>query len=197
MIDTRLRPHIQKVFDVMARPLVATGISPVQLTLLAALLGMCACGFVLLCSFSWRMAALGAGALSALLDILDGTVARASGRVSPLGAFLDLILDRIVEACFMMAFAYAFPAAVWPAMVFLSLVIVNFSVFLVAGRLFPNMGSKSMHYQGGLVERSETFILFGLLLIFPAAAAPLIWVFNALMAATAAVRLVCVIRFAS
>lgn len=196
MIDTRFRPRIQKFFDWAARPFIAMGFSPTQLTLLAAFLGLGAAGLVLFCGFSCRAAALGAGALSAFFDILDGTVARATGTVSPLGAFLDLILDRIVEACFIMAFAYVFPAAVWPSMVFLTLVIVNFSAFLVAARLFPNMGRKSMHYEGGLVERSETFILFGLMLIFPEAAGVLIWIFNILMALTTAIRLSRIIRFA-
>ncbi|MDF1566603.1 MAG: CDP-alcohol phosphatidyltransferase family protein [Spirochaetaceae bacterium] len=196
MIDTSLRKYLQKAFDVMARPLIAAGLSPTQVTLAAALLGLAGCAFTLQGTFPFRMAAIGIGALSALLDILDGTVARATDRSSPLGAFLDLVLDRIVEAVFIMAYAYAFPITIWPAMVFLTLVIINFSAFLLAGSLFPNTGKKSLHYEGGLVERTETFLLFGLMLVFPVAAPWLIWGFNALMFATAIHRFYRVVRFA-
>ena len=196
MIDTKLRRYVQKAFDLMARPLIAMGLSPTQVTLAAAALGLAGCTFTAVGSFPFRMAALGIGTLSALLDILDGTVARATGRSSPLGAFLDLVLDRIVEAAFVIAFAFAFPAALWPVMAFLALVIVNFSAFLLAGSLFPNVGKKSIHYEGGLVERSETFILFGLMLVFPAAAPWMLWVFNALMVYTAVRRFTRIVAFA-
>jgi len=196
MIDTRLRRYVQKAFDLLARPLIAWGLSPTQITLAAAALGLLGCAFTLGGSLAFRLAALGIGALSALLDILDGTVARATGRSSPLGAFLDLILDRIVEASFILAFSLAFPNARWPGMVFLALVIVNFSAFLLAGSLFPNTGKKSLHYEGGLVERSETFILFGLMLLIPTAAPWLLWIFNILMAGTAVLRFVRIVRYA-
>ncbi len=196
MIDSKLRHYVQKAFDRMAKPLIRIGLSPTQITVVAALLGIAACGLTALGSFPFRMAAIGVGAVSALLDILDGTVARATGRSSPLGAFLDLILDRIVEAGFILGFVYAFPDTTWPGMVFLALIIVNFSAFLLAGNLFPNTGKKSIHYEGGLVERTETFILFGLMLIFPTAAYWLLWVFNALMAYTAFRRFGRVVNFA-
>lgn len=195
MIDTRVRRYVQKTFNLMARPLISAGFSPTQITLAAGILGLTASAFTLRGDFPGRMAALALGAASALLDILDGTVARLTGRTSPLGAFLDLLLDRVVESCFILAFAWTFPAAIWPGMVFLTLVIVNFSSFLLAGNLFPNRGEKSMHYEGGLVERTETFLLFGLMLLFPARAPWLLWLFNALMAVTALVRLIRIIQY--
>lgn len=196
MIDTRFRKYLQKPFSLMARPLIAAGLSPTQITLMAAALGLIAAGLTLFGTPGFRITALIILILSSFLDILDGTVARATGRSSPLGAFLDLILDRIVEAAFIMAFAFAFPAAYWPAMVFLALVIINFSAFLLAGNLFPNTGKKSLHYEGGLVERTETFILFGLMLVFPSAASWLIWLFNSLMATTAIFRFAGIVRYA-
>ena len=196
MIDSKLRKYIQKPFDLMARPLIAAGLSPTQVTLMAAVLGLLGSALTLFGTFGFRMAALGIIIASSLLDILDGTVARATGRSSPLGAFLDLILDRIVEASFIMAFAFAFPATYCPAMAFLALVIINFSAFLLAGSLFPNTGKKSLHYEGGLVERTETIILFGLMLVFPGASLWLLWIFNALMTGTAVFRFTRIVRFA-
>lgn len=196
MIDSWLRRYVQKGFDLTARPLISLGISPTVITLIAAALGLIASALVTRGAFPFRMAAIGIGAVSALLDILDGTVARATGRSSPLGAFLDLILDRIVEASFILAFVFAFPPAYWPGMVFLVLVIVNFSAFLAAGSLFPNTGGKSIHYEGGIVERTETFLFFGLMLIFPQSGGLILWILNLLIAGTAVVRFVRIIRFA-
>lgn len=180
----------------MAKPLIAAGLSPTQVTLMAAGLGILTAVFVSFGSFGWRMAAIAMGTLSSLLDILDGTVARNTGRSSPLGAFLDLVLDRVVEAAIIIGFALAFPATRWPGMFFLALVIVNFSAFLLAGSMFPNAGKKSIHYEGGLVERTETFILFMFMAIFPLAAPWMLWIFNALMAGTAALRFTRIVRYA-
>ena len=196
MIDTHLRHYVQKGFEAMAKPLIAINLSPTQITLMAFAAGLISCVFVCLRTFPFRMAAIACGAVSALLDILDGTVARATNRSSPLGSFLDLILDRIVEAVFILAFVYIYPAAQWPGMVFLILVIINFSCFLLAGTLFPNTGKKSIHYESGLVERTETFILFGLMLIFPETAPWLLWIFNILMAGTAIYRFARIVSYA-
>ena len=185
MIDTRLRHYVQAAFDFMAKPFVALRITPNQMTIAAGLFGLAGC-VVLLMGFPGSLGIVFLlGLISALLDILDGTVARLTGKSSPLGAFLDLMLDRIVEVCFIMAFALRFPQTHWPGTVFLALVIVNFSAFLLAGSLFKNTGKKSMHYEDGLVERTETFLLFTLMLIFPKAAPIFIWAFNALMMYTA------------
>ncbi len=196
MIDTKLRKYVQKAFDLMARPLIAAGLSPTQVTLAAAGLGILGAVFLTFGTFRWRMAAIAVVTASTLLDILDGTVARNTGRSSPLGAFLDLILDRVVEAAIIIAFAFTFPATYWPGMFFLALVIINFSAFLLAGSMFPNAGKKSIHYEGGLVERTETFILFGLMAVFPAAAPWMLWLFNALMAGTAIIRFIRIVRYA-
>jgi phosphatidylglycerophosphate synthase len=196
MIDTKLRKYVQKAFDLMAKPLIAAGLSPTQVTLMAAGLGLLAAVCIGFGSFGWRMAAIALGTVSSLFDILDGTVARNTGRSSPLGAFLDLVLDRVVEAAIIIGFAVAFPALRWPGMFFLALVIVNFSAFLLAGSMFPNAGKKSIHYEGGLVERTETFILFLLMAVFPVAAPWMLWIFNALMAGTAALRFTRIVRYA-
>jgi archaetidylinositol phosphate synthase len=43
---------------------------------------------------------------SSLLDWLDGAVARATSRVSKLGAFLDSVLDRISDISYLISFNY-------------------------------------------------------------------------------------------
>jgi CDP-diacylglycerol--glycerol-3-phosphate 3-phosphatidyltransferase len=47
-------------------------------------------------------------ALGSILDILDGALARAGGKATPFGAFLDSTTDRIGEAFMLGAIALAF-----------------------------------------------------------------------------------------
>lgn len=87
----RYKPHVGRVSDPIARVLVRLRLRPNQLTVL----GLVA-SFGAAAAFVADRHRLG-GALLALagaLDILDGSLARVSGRVSPFGAFLDSVLDR-------------------------------------------------------------------------------------------------------
>ena len=43
-------------------------------------------------------------ALSGLMDMLDGPVARATGRATPLGAFLDSFIDRVSDVFLIVSF---------------------------------------------------------------------------------------------
>ncbi|SVC73815.1 uncharacterized protein METZ01_LOCUS326669, partial [marine metagenome] len=46
--------------------------------------------------------------LGSLLDVLDGELARASNRVTPFGAVIDSLLDRISEGALLIAIAWYF-----------------------------------------------------------------------------------------
>jgi CDP-diacylglycerol--glycerol-3-phosphate 3-phosphatidyltransferase len=43
---------------------------------------------------------------------------------------------------------------------------MSMSVFLTSGMLIENTGRKSFHYQAGLMERTEGFIMFTLMILF-------------------------------
>ncbi|MCI4462420.1 MAG: CDP-alcohol phosphatidyltransferase family protein [Thermogladius sp.] len=91
-------------------------------------------------------------ALSGLMDMLDGPVARATGKASPLGAFLDSFLDRVSDALLIVS-------------------LVNFGLdwWLVTSLLVASLltsysraraESLGVSLEGvGLVERSERMIL--------------------------------------
>ena len=70
-------------------------LTPNQWTVLSVLPAIA--GFVSLAIYKRMDWALAAFLLSALMDGIDGGVARVTGRVSNLGAYLDGIVDRIVE----------------------------------------------------------------------------------------------------
>lgn len=192
MLDTKLRPAFQRSFEKLAKILMKTNCTPDQITIFAFGLGAFA---ALLTAWEYPIMALIVLWISGLFDVLDGTVARLIKRTSPGGALLDLILDRMVEAAMIFGFFYWMPEHTWMYLLFLTGVIFNFSTFLAAGSLYQNLGEKSMHYDTGLLERTETFILFSLVLLLPQITFYLFLIFNFLMFATGIRRFYEIYRF--
>jgi len=185
MIDTRLRKNVQPGFDLLGKGLSKTGLTPNAITIMAFIIGLVA---ALSVAYGYTILALILLWLSGLLDVLDGTVARLTVQSTKLGAYLDLIFDRVVEGTMILGFYALMPDLVWPILIFYVGAMFNFTTFLVAASLFKNDGQKSMHYDIGILERTETFILFSLLMLFPNLAFILLMVFNILMILTGILR---------
>ena len=192
MIDSRYRNIFQPLFDRLARQLLRVSLSPDQVTWLAFVVGLCAAATIATGRPFIGIALLW---LSGLLDVLDGTMARLQNSQSPAGAYLDLILDRLVEAAIIIGFLYWLPENTWAAILFFVAVLFNFSTFMVAGSLFPNKGNKSMYYDPGIMERTETFVTFSLMALFPAWSFAILMIFNTLTLLTGAIRFVGVLRY--
>ena len=79
----------------MARVFVRTGLSPNALTLIGFAIAVFGAG--LAAAQSWLLAGL-VVAFGAVFDLFDGALARATGKTSKLGAFLDSTMDRAGEA---------------------------------------------------------------------------------------------------
>ncbi|MBV1756251.1 MAG: CDP-alcohol phosphatidyltransferase family protein [Dethiosulfatibacter sp.] len=185
MIDTKIRPLVQTLFNDMGRWLVKTKIQPNQISIGAFVAGLFSAGFI---AFGQVFSAIALLWVSGLLDVLDGTVARLSGKASRYGAYMDLIFDRLVESSFVFGFAIWHNQHHWVFYLFFIGVIFNFSTFMVAGALFQNKSDKSIYYDFGLVERTETFITFTLMALFAQVAVYILMVFNLLMFLTGIVR---------
>lgn len=185
MIDTKLRQSVQPSFDLMGKGLIRLHMTPNQITVLAFIIGLIT-AFVL--GFGYPMVALLLLWLSGLFDVLDGTVARLTNTSSKTGAYLDLVFDRVVEGAIILGFFAFMPDDIWAYLIFLVGAMFNFTTFLVAATLFKNDGQKSVHYDVGLVERTETFIVFSLMMLLPAYAFVLLMVFNAIMILTGIIR---------
>lgn len=91
----RLRPHARRMAEYPARLLARLGLTPNALTLIGLLLNALVAGVL----------ALGHPVLGGVLvlvanafDMLDGALARVSGKGSRFGAFFDSTLDRYAEA---------------------------------------------------------------------------------------------------
>ena len=94
-----LRLRLRRSFDrLLAAPLlrllVATGITPNQLTLLGLAVAL---GAAALLAIGHQAAGGALVLLAALFDLLDGSLARATQRTTVRGALLDSTLDRLSE----------------------------------------------------------------------------------------------------
>jgi CDP-diacylglycerol--glycerol-3-phosphate 3-phosphatidyltransferase/CDP-diacylglycerol--inositol 3-phosphatidyltransferase len=91
-----IRGLVTTIISPVARLLLRLGVSPDAVTLVGTL-ATCTAALWFAPRGDLVVAALSV-TLFALFDLLDGTMARMSGRVSMFGAFLDSTLDRIADA---------------------------------------------------------------------------------------------------
>lgn len=94
MIKARYGDRLDTWLQSALRPLLRFPVSPTWLSATGALLSCVAGGF--LAHGSLRVGALWIAA-SGLFDLLDGAFARAQGKASNFGAFLDSTLDRVAD----------------------------------------------------------------------------------------------------
>ena len=192
MIDTRWRGRFEPMFNFMARILVRLKIKPNAITIVAFAIGLFSAIFI---GLSKPIVALVLLWISGLLDVLDGSVARLTGKSSASGAYMDLIFDRMVEAFIILGFTILAPTNYLAYILFYISVIFNFTTFIVAGALFKNASEKSMHYDTGIAERTETFIVFSLMLMFKNHIFPILMAFNAIIFLTGIIRFYKVIKY--
>ncbi len=192
MIDSKYRKIFQPSFDAIGKAATKTKITPNQITTLALATGVSA---GVLVAYNQFVAAGSLLLISGLLDVLDGTVARLTNKQSPLGAFLDMIFDRMVESAVVLGFFFLMPDFAFSYLLFFISVIFNFSTFTVAGALFKNTGKKSMHYDSGLAERTETFITFILMMVFPIYAGVILLAFTMVIFLTGIIRSYTIIKY--
>ncbi|RQD83483.1 MAG: CDP-alcohol phosphatidyltransferase family protein [Methanocalculus sp. MSAO_Arc2] len=91
---TALRPHCIRYIEPVANLCVRLGLSPNQITILSLVFGIgCAV------SFSYQEFLIGSLLLliSAILDLVDGSVARKTNHNSNFGAVLDWIIDKYID----------------------------------------------------------------------------------------------------
>jgi CDP-diacylglycerol--glycerol-3-phosphate 3-phosphatidyltransferase len=131
--------------------------------------------------------------LTGLPDILDGSVARTSGRAGPRGAFFDSVCDRVADAAIFCGLAW-YLSNQDPKLPVLVLAVVALSMLIT----YERARAESLGFQarGGLMERAERLVLLGIGLAFDVLV-PMLWVMLALTAVTAVQRFVKVWRQAT
>lgn len=102
--------------------------------------------------------------VSAFLDMVDGAVARATGKASRFGAYLDTMVDRYVEffvvfGILMLALGggvpgFILPAAAWLFIFYFGAIMTSYSKAAAKEKDFVKS-----EIRGGLVERAERLLI--------------------------------------
>jgi phosphatidylglycerophosphate synthase len=102
-ISNESRGRIKKVFEPIALGMGRLGLTPDGLTLIG--FGITVVGAALLGAQMWLIGGI-VVFIGGAFDMFDGTLARATGKVSPLGAFMDSVFDRWGEAIVYLGIAW-------------------------------------------------------------------------------------------
>ena len=107
--------------------------------------------------------------LSSFMDLIDGSVARVTGRTSVLGAYLDTITDRYVEFIVILGVLLAgIPAFILPSSVWIVVYLFGAMMTTYSKAAAKEKGVTGYEIRGGILERAERLmILFaGILLAY-------------------------------
>ncbi|WP_201716604.1 CDP-alcohol phosphatidyltransferase family protein [Rossellomorea arthrocnemi] len=163
MLDTHARKWVQPSIEGTARLFLKKELSANQVTIIAFIIGS-ATGLVY--SLGFPVIAVILLWLSGFLDAVDGTMARMT-KPSPFGNVMDVTFDRIVEISVILGVAFLHPDIMWALLLLSVSIIISMTIFLTVGAVSEKQGLKSFYYQAGLAERTEGFILFSLMMLFP------------------------------
>ncbi|WP_044340408.1 CDP-alcohol phosphatidyltransferase family protein [Rossellomorea aquimaris] len=163
MLDTHARKWVQPSIEGSARLFLKKGLSANQVTVIAFIIGS-STGLVYY--FGYPVLAVILLWLSGFLDAVDGTMARLT-KPSPFGTVMDVTFDRIVEISVILGVAFLHPDIMWAILLLSVSIIISMTIFLTVGAVSEKQGMKSFYYQAGLAERTEGFILFSVMMLFP------------------------------
>jgi phosphatidylinositol phosphate synthase len=190
MLDGRWRAKVERGLEPVGHGLHRLGISADGLTLFGLAIALAT-------AFAIADGHLVLGVIGVILtglpDILDGSVARSSGRAGPRGAFFDSVCDRVADAAIFTGVAW-YLADEDPRLAVLVLVVLALSMLITYER--ARAESLGFVARGGLMERAERLVLLGIGLAFDILV-PVLWIMLVLTAFTAVQRFVKVWRQAS
>ncbi len=162
-----LRPLMAKLWKAPAKGLLRLGATPNGVTMFGA--------FGAVASALWFvprgqiLAAVIAITAFAFTDMLDGTMARLSGKTSRFGAFLDSTLDRVVDAAI-------FGTLAWYYFDIDRLTATAALLALILGSFVPYARARAeglgIEAKAGIAERSDRLVAIGILGIAIGVGAP-------------------------
>ncbi len=169
MIDEPFRKWLARRWSAPVAWMARVGVTPNQVTVAATVLGVASAGLV---SFRHVKAGLALWLLGRLLDGYDGMLARATGRTSLFGGYLDITLDMLAYCAMAVAFAVAMPAdaLLWIGVVAGYVLSITTTLALSslterAGR--PITGNRSIRFSAAVAEGGETTLVYCLIALFP------------------------------
>lgn len=191
MLDAPLRRRLAPALDRAGAALARRGVRPLTLTVLGLVLALAAAVAAGLALFGLAAAL---WLVSRLPDGLDGPVARASGRASAFGGWADLTADLTAYGSFVVGCAIGQPDAATACLVLLLTYYVNggsllaYSAAAERARVAAPDG-RTFHFTRGLAEGTETIAVHTVMVLFPAAMAPIAWGFALMVLVTIGQRL--------
>lgn len=185
MFDGHLRSLTDNSVKPIGNALARMGVTPDQLTILGLVMAVATAIAVgsghLLLGFFLLVA-------SALPDLFDGAVAKASKTSSVRGAFFDSTADRVTDALLVGGIGWHLQETRNGRYAMLAFAVLGVST------LISYMRAKAEIYgfdaKGGLMERAERIIVICFGLVFPVLLVPVLWVMLALTSLTAVQRFV-------
>jgi CDP-diacylglycerol--glycerol-3-phosphate 3-phosphatidyltransferase len=189
VLDQKIRREWDRLMRPVGSALGRTGLTPNAITLLGLLIQGGAAALII----DDRLALAGLVTIVAgLSDVLDGAVAKATGKTSKLGALVDSTADRVSDALFFVPVAWLYAVSggaardePWVAAVALVGLVAAFLVSYVRAR------AESLGYtcSVGIAERAERVILMIVGLVFDVLLPAIVVLLAALSIVTVAQRL--------
>ena len=167
MIESYLRKNFDDhIFIPLAKRIARHAkITPMVLTTLGGLFGVI---IIPCCYLNMPLAAFICMLASGCCDSLDGTLARFQQRCTPFGAFMDVLVDRLVEGSILVGLAILYPEKSLILLLMAISILLCVTSFLLVGVFVSEKSNKSFYYSAGLIERPEAFVLMGGMLLFQA-----------------------------
>ena len=170
MFDRQIQKYTQKPLEYIAK-LFLKFISPNHMTLIGFSFGVLMCLSIIIDQYLIAIIFLFFNRLS---DGLDGVMARLQ-TPTPLGGYLDIVLDFLIYGGFVLSFGITEQNNTFLSMILLFCYIGTGSTFLAKAAILPSLNNqnsneeipKSFHYAVGLIEGTETIIFMVLCLLFP------------------------------
>lgn len=149
---------LKKIQQSVGKTLAALPLTPNQWTIISLLLAIIA---GLSIALTRQLAAgLALFAIAAIFDAIDGAVARARGRVTNMGGFIDGVVDRFVEASFLISLMFIpLPVVLIDPKIWLAILIFTGTCMPSFIRAYAEhkgvISKEKAHSLGGICERSE------------------------------------------
>jgi CDP-diacylglycerol--glycerol-3-phosphate 3-phosphatidyltransferase len=176
MFDGRFRVQVERAIRPVGESLRRTRLTPDHLTVVGLVFAAAAA------------VAIGAGALqlglflvvlSAVPDLLDGALAKASGAASQRGAFLDSVIDRVSDALVLGGVTWFVATTMDPRLVAIPVAVMGTSMLISYER--AKAESLGLSAKGGLMERAERIVVLCIGLLFEPL---LIWILAVMLVLT-------------
>ena len=180
MLDGNHRDTIGKVTNPVGAALTKVGVNADVMTvtgLISASLTAWAIGA------GWHLAAVFLLTLTGFHDLFDGAVAKASGRASTRGAYLDSVIDRVSDTVLMLGCSWYLTANGDGQWALLPVIVLGASATVSYQR--AKAESLGIPAKGGLMERAERMILLGVGLLLPFLFIPVMAILSVLTVGTA------------